>query len=52
MVGEGLQHWTGRGPACDLPNNGDDMRLLKKRNQTYAKQGKDRGLLMRGSVKD
>ena len=51
MVSEGLQHWTGRGPACDFGNSSDEMRLLRKRNQTYAKQNRDRGLLLRGSLK-
>ena len=31
VVADGLQHWAGRGPACDLPNDGKDMELLKKR---------------------
>jgi len=52
MVMEGLQHWTGRGPACDLSNNGQDMKLLKKKVQTIADTKRDRGLLIRGSVKD
>ena len=52
MVGEGLQHWTGRGPACDLGNDGNDMKVLKKRNQTIAQTRRDRGLLIQGSVKD
>ena len=31
IVSDGLQHWTGRGPACNLANDGRDMKLLKKK---------------------
>lgn len=51
MVTEGLQHWKGRGPACNLANNSLDMKLLKKSVQTIAETKRDRGLLLRGSVK-
>ena len=36
MIADGLQHWTGRGPACDMGNDGMDMRVLKKKSQTIA----------------
>ena len=51
-MGEGLQHWTGRGPACDLANDGKDMRMLKNRVQTFATSKRDRGLLINGHVKN
>ena len=31
VVGESLQHWQGRGPACNLGNDGTDMKLLKRK---------------------
>lgn len=36
MVTEGMQHWLGRGPACNLGNEGQDLRLVKKQVQTIA----------------
>ena len=51
IVAEGLQHWTGRGPACDLANDGRDMSVLKKSIQSIAETKRDRGLLVRGSMK-
>ena len=47
VVTEGLQHWTGRGPACDLPNDGKELDLTKKRVQTIATVTRDRGLLIK-----
>lgn len=52
MVGSGLQHWTGRGPACDLPNDGKDLALTKKKVRTIANSNRDRGLLIQGHLKD
>lgn len=52
MVGDGLQHWQGRGPACNLANDGTDMKLLKKRVATFALATRDRGLLIKGPVKE
>ena len=52
MVSEGLQHWTGRGPACDLANDGTDMKLLKKKVQSFAGTKRGRGLHYDEGVKN
>lgn len=52
VVPEGLQHYLGRGPGCKLGNDGEDMRILKRKVQTFATTKNDRGLLMRGPLKE
>ena len=47
VVAEGLQHWTGRGPACNMANDGAELSVVKKRVQTYATVNRDRGLLIK-----
>ena len=46
MVPEGKEHWYGRGPACRLGNQSVDLKLLKKKVQTFAEPKRDRGLLI------
>ena len=52
MVSQSLQHWTGRGPACNLGNDGKDLKLLKKKERTIANAHRDRGLLLKGQIKE
>ena len=45
MVSHGLQHWTGRGPSCNLGNDGADLEVIKKKVQAFSQARDDRGLL-------
>ena len=51
VASHGLQHWTGRGPACNLGNDGSDIEQIKKKGHAFSQAKDDRGLLMIGSVK-
>ena len=51
VASHALQHWTGRGPSCNLGNDGSDLEVIKKKVQAYAQSKDDRGLLMKGSFK-
>ena len=46
MVSGGKNHYMGRGPACDLGNEGEDLKLLKKRVAAFAHSKRDRGLVV------
>ena len=46
VVAEGRNHYYGKGPACDLGNEGTDLKLTKRRANNVAKQTRDRGLLI------
>ena len=51
VASHGLQHWQGRGPSCNLGNDGSDLDLVKKKGQTFAQPKDDRGLKFIGPIK-
>ena len=49
MVTDGPQHYLGRGPCCDLPQD-QDLSKTKKKVATIAKSTRDRGLVIKAPL--
>lgn len=51
VANHGLQHWKGRGPGCNLSNDGSDLSLIRKKGHAFSQSRDDRGLLLKGDLK-
>ena len=47
IVSEGVSHYLGRGPSCDLPQSTEVEISTKKKVTSISKSTRDRGLLIK-----